>query len=92
MESAVAIGKGRENSDTVTQVNTHIKGDRVSLRSQQNTELRGAVVNANKLNADIGGNLTIESPLIARVSRRVLLTPVCCSNFIRARVGRRALS
>ncbi|MDG2958477.1 hemagglutinin repeat-containing protein, partial [Exercitatus varius] len=42
-------------------MNTHITGDRVSLRSQQNTELRGAVVNANKLNADIGGNLTIES-------------------------------
>ncbi|MDG2958473.1 hemagglutinin repeat-containing protein, partial [Exercitatus varius] len=61
IEGAGAIGQGRENSDTVTQVNTQITGNRVSLHSAQDTELRGAVVNANKLNADIGGNLTIES-------------------------------
>ncbi|MDG2944689.1 hemagglutinin repeat-containing protein [Bisgaard Taxon 10/6] len=55
------MGKGRENSDTVTQVNTHITGSQVSLHSGQDTALRGAVVNAGRLEADIGGNLTIES-------------------------------
>ncbi|WP_041834617.1 hemagglutinin repeat-containing protein [Actinobacillus succinogenes] len=61
IEGSGAVGKGRENSDTITQVNTHITGSQVSLHSGQDTALRGAVVNANKLHADIGGNLTVES-------------------------------
>lgn len=53
---------GTGNSQGSTQVNTYVDGvDSVTIRSGGNTTLAGAVVTADHVKADVGGNLDIES-------------------------------
>ncbi|MGY6772366.1 hemagglutinin repeat-containing protein [Gallibacterium sp. ZY190522] len=61
VEGSAQVGKGGENSDSVTQVNTAIQADNAMLRSGQDTNLKGAVVNADHIQAEIGRHLTIAS-------------------------------
>ncbi|OZN25238.1 hypothetical protein CFY87_03570 [Actinobacillus seminis] len=61
IEGSAQAGKGRENTNGITQSNTHINGKQVTISSQNDTALRGTQVNANRLDADIKGNLTLES-------------------------------
>ncbi len=51
-------GSGQDTSYTNTQVNA---GNRVTLSSAGDTNLTGAVIAANTVNAQVGGNLSIES-------------------------------
>ena len=53
--------KGKSDGTDLAYTNTSIDGQRVNITSGGNTTLAGAVVTANKVKADIGGNLTIES-------------------------------
>ncbi|QIM68527.1 two-partner secretion domain-containing protein [Basfia succiniciproducens] len=61
IEGSAQSGKGRENTDTVTQKNSYINVRQAVIRSGRDTNLKGAVINAERLTADIGGNLLIES-------------------------------
>jgi hypothetical protein len=58
---AAARGKGAGAGKEVTYNNTLIEGNTVNLRSGKDTNLIGAVVKGTTVNADIGGNLRIES-------------------------------
>lgn len=51
-------GSGTDESYTNTRVEA---GNTVTLKSGADTTLRGAVVSANQIKADVGGNLAIES-------------------------------
>ena len=54
--------KGSSNTDTVTQVNSHINGtDAVLFHSGGNTEIRGGQITGKYVNGDVGGDLIIES-------------------------------
>lgn len=61
IEGSAQAGKGRENTNGITQFNPHINGKQVTISSQNDTALRGTQVNASRLDADIKGNLTLES-------------------------------
>src|SRR5699024_7149052 len=61
IEGSAQIGKGYENSDTITQRNTTVTGQTVNLRSGEDTTLKGAVVTGDKVNVEVGNNLVIES-------------------------------
>jgi filamentous hemagglutinin len=52
---------GSGNGTDTTHTNTQIQGNQVNLKSGGDTTLKGAVVAANTVKADIGGNLLIES-------------------------------
>jgi filamentous hemagglutinin len=55
-------GKGSANGSDTTYTNTHINaGDKVSLQSGADTNLKGAVITAPQVQAQVGGNLQIES-------------------------------
>jgi filamentous hemagglutinin len=55
-------GSGDGNGQDVYYTNTQVKGGKVvNIQSAGDTTLRGAVVQAETVNADIGGNLQIES-------------------------------
>ncbi|WP_411885881.1 hemagglutinin repeat-containing protein [Polaromonas sp. YR568] len=55
-------GKGRGDGEESTYTNTQVKaGDQVSITSGGDTTLQGAVVKANQVKADVGGNLNIQS-------------------------------
>ncbi|RZJ06606.1 MAG: filamentous hemagglutinin, partial [Haliea sp.] len=61
-----SAGKGKEAGDDVSYTNTHITagnnpGNTVQIRSGADTTLRGAVVRADTVKADVGGDLRIES-------------------------------
>ncbi|MDU8925719.1 hemagglutinin repeat-containing protein, partial [Pasteurellaceae bacterium LIM206] len=60
-EASGQVGKGKENSETTTQTNSRLNAAQVELTSANDTTLRGATVNATRLTADIGNNLTVES-------------------------------
>ncbi|MEH8053821.1 hemagglutinin repeat-containing protein [Gallibacterium anatis] len=61
IEGSAQIGKGYENSDTITQRNTTVTGQTVNLRSGEDMTLKGAVVTGEKVNVEVGKNLVIES-------------------------------
>ncbi|TNH04088.1 hemagglutinin repeat-containing protein, partial [Testudinibacter sp. TR-2022] len=61
IEGSAQAGKGRENSDSVTQKNTVLNTDNLTLNSKNDTNIKGAVVNAKRLDGEIGGDLNIES-------------------------------
>lgn len=61
LEGSAQVGKGRENTDSTIQYNSYINGEQVSISSKKDTALRGAQINADKLAANINGNLTVES-------------------------------
>ncbi len=55
-------GKGRTNGDDTSYTNTQIKaGEKVSLTTGGDATLQGAVIRAEQVKADIGGNLNIAS-------------------------------
>lgn len=59
--AGIKLGGGVDKLDSVTQQNTHINGDKVTLNSGKNTELAGAVIQANQINGQIGGDLNVIS-------------------------------
>ncbi|MDP8162410.1 hemagglutinin repeat-containing protein [Pasteurella skyensis] len=61
IEASGQKGKGKANSTTITQNNTQINGKNVAISSQNDTAIKGANINAEKLTADIKGDLNIES-------------------------------
>ncbi|STO59245.1 filamentous hemagglutinin outer membrane protein [Canicola haemoglobinophilus] len=61
LEASGYKGKGKENSDSTTQVNSLVQGKEVNISSQHDTALQGANVNADRLTMKVGNNLSIES-------------------------------
>nr|WP_266019353.1 hemagglutinin repeat-containing protein [Brucella intermedia] len=62
--------KGSANQNTTTHVNTHVSGSgTVTLQSGNDTNLKGGVVSGGTVNADVGGNLNIESQLDTATSK-----------------------
>lgn len=60
--ASASAGRGKEAGDDLTHTNTHINaGNSVVLRSGGDTALQGALVKADKIQAEVGGNLLIES-------------------------------
>ena len=59
---SASAGKGAGTGQDVSQNNSHIEaGKQILIKSGGDTNLRGAVVAANTVKADVGGDLTIES-------------------------------
>ncbi|WP_326520649.1 hemagglutinin repeat-containing protein [Xanthomonas sp. 3058] len=56
-----SAGSHRSNVDGSTWQNTQLAGQNIVLTSQGDTTLRGAVVKGDRIDAQIGGDLTIES-------------------------------
>ena len=62
IQLGVSQGKGRNNQDDVSYNDTHVSGGKaVNISSGGNLTLSGAVVDANRVTADVGGNLNITS-------------------------------
>ncbi|WP_230585764.1 hemagglutinin repeat-containing protein, partial [Gallibacterium anatis] len=61
VEGSAQVGKGYENSDSVTHVNSMIQAEKVEARSGQDMSLKGAVVTGNKVAVGVGNNFIIES-------------------------------
>ena len=62
IQLGVSQGKGRNNQDDVSYNDTHVSGGKaVNINSGGNLTLSGAVVDANRVTADVGGNLNITS-------------------------------
>ncbi|MEJ8827560.1 hemagglutinin repeat-containing protein, partial [Variovorax humicola] len=62
IQLGVTQGKGRDNQDDVNYNNTQVSGGQgVNIASGGDLTLKGAVVEANRVTADVGGNLNIES-------------------------------
>ncbi len=60
--ASASRGKGYANSDDTAYNNTHITaGNTASLQSGNDTQLKGAVVSAEQVTANVGGNLNIQS-------------------------------
>jgi filamentous hemagglutinin len=54
-------GQGQAHATDHTFTNTHINGQTVSIQSGGDTSLEGAVISANQISANVGGNLVITS-------------------------------
>ena len=62
LELGASRGKGHANGSDVTYTNTQVSGGRaVNVQSGGDMSLKGAVIAAPKVTADVGGNLNIES-------------------------------
>ncbi|MGU3400492.1 hemagglutinin repeat-containing protein [Brucellaceae bacterium D45D] len=62
--------KGSAGQNAITHINTHVAGTGdVTLKSGNDTNLKGAVVSGESVTADVGGNLTIESQLDTATSK-----------------------
>ena len=61
VEGSVQVGKGHEHSDSVTQRNSYLNAEETVIKTGKNANFKGAVVNTNKLDADIKGNFNLES-------------------------------
>jgi filamentous hemagglutinin len=62
VNASASKGKGRADGEDTFYTNTQVKaGDQVSITSGGDTTLQGAVVKANQVKADVGGNLNITS-------------------------------
>ncbi len=60
--ASASSGKGNAEGESLSHTNTHVRaGERVSIESGEDTLLAGAVVSADRVEADIGGDLLIES-------------------------------
>jgi hemolysin len=55
------LNVGVNHLNSVTQQNSHINSNTVTLNSGKDTTLAGAVIKADNVNGDIGGDLNIES-------------------------------
>ncbi|MBN6152550.1 hemagglutinin repeat-containing protein [Xanthomonas sp. AmX2] len=56
-----SVGSHKSNAESTTWQNTQLAGQNVSLTSQGDTTLRGAVAKADRIDVQTGGDLTIES-------------------------------
>lgn len=56
-----SVGSSRSDALSSTYQNTKLTADNLQLTSHGDTTLRGASAQANRISADIGGNLSIES-------------------------------
>ncbi|MEQ1113319.1 hemagglutinin repeat-containing protein, partial [Acinetobacter johnsonii] len=54
-------GKGSNHLESTTHNNTTLNTDQISIKSQGDTTLKGAQAKANRIDADVGGNLNIIS-------------------------------
>ena len=54
-------GKGSNHLESTTHNNTTLNADKISIKSQGDTTLKGAQAKANRIDADVGGNLNIIS-------------------------------
>ncbi|WP_395607452.1 hemagglutinin repeat-containing protein [Pseudomonas sp. B22129] len=62
LDLAANKGMGMSDGHDVTQTNTQVKaGNKASLDSGNDTNLKGAVVNANQVQANVGGDLNLSS-------------------------------
>ncbi len=62
VNASVSKGKGRADGEDTFYTNTQVSaGEQVSIISGGDTTLQGAVVKANQVKADVGGNLNITS-------------------------------
>lgn len=59
---SASSARGKEAGDDLTQTNTHITaGNKVRIKSENDTTLQGALVKADAIEAEVGGDLKIES-------------------------------
>ncbi|MBV8124217.1 MAG: hemagglutinin repeat-containing protein, partial [Paucibacter sp.] len=61
LDVSASKGRGHADGTDITQVNTHVSGQQVDIQSGGDTNLRGAVVTANQVTGQIGGNLNVQS-------------------------------
>ncbi|WP_118796444.1 hemagglutinin repeat-containing protein [Haemophilus haemolyticus] len=61
VEGSVQVGKGHENSDSVTQRNSYLNIEETVIKTGKDANFKGAVVKTDRLEADIKGNLNLES-------------------------------
>ena len=54
-------GKGSNHLESTTHNNTALNANQISIKSQGDTTLKGAQATANRIDADVGGNLNIIS-------------------------------
>ena len=59
--TSVSAGHGHTHASEQTFTNTHINGQTVTIQSGGDTSLNGAVIAANQVSANVGGNLDITS-------------------------------
>ena len=60
--ASVSGSKGHEDGDGTTQVNSYVNaGQKLTISSGGDTNVKGAVASANQVVADVGGNLNLES-------------------------------
>lgn len=62
IHAAASAGRGYANGTDITNTNSHLSaGNVVSIQSGGDTTLKGGVVQGNQVQADIGGNLNVQS-------------------------------
>ena len=61
VEGSVQVGKGHENSDSVRQRNSYLNAEETVIKTGKDANFKGAVVKTDHLEADIQGNLNLES-------------------------------
>ena len=62
LDIAASRGKGQSNSDSTTFNNSHVSaGNAVNITSGADTNVVGGTIKANQVNANVGGNLNVES-------------------------------
>ncbi len=62
IDLGVNRGKGNDNHSDTTYNNTHVSGGKaVNVSAGGDLTLRGAVIDANRVTANVGGNLSVES-------------------------------
>jgi hypothetical protein len=59
--ASASAARGNADGADSTLTTTHIQGQTVNVKSAGDTTLKGAVITAHTVNADVGGNLVIES-------------------------------
>ncbi len=76
VEGSAQVGKGYENSDSVTQVNSMIQANKVEARSGQDMSLKGVVVTGNKVAVEVGNNFISKAVKTANSMRANKHKPV----------------
>ncbi|OOF48002.1 hypothetical protein BKK54_11275 [Rodentibacter genomosp. 1] len=61
IEGSTQVGKGHENSDSITQRNSYLNAEETLINTGQDANFKGAIFNTGRLDGRIQGNLTLES-------------------------------
>ena len=61
VEGSAQVGKGRENTDTLTQRHSYLNAENTRIQTGQDVNFKGANLNTGRLEADIKGSLLLES-------------------------------